>query len=365
MNLKRLSCLILIAALLFPAPASAGLPGTEGNPVVHLRYIEDVYIPSIGTKAAEAAVRHTDSMLSALRGLLGGDNLVNEDALVRRVMSRLTFQANGMERLPLQAGSVLHLGQGSSLVLISGGVSLDSGVLTDLTAGRDVPAGTALERQREYVCLGSETRFRVTEGSSVIFGGAYRIIPPYAVMYEDLWKALVTMEIINTRELERNTTRMEMFIIFVTILGVKDEASVYPGTHPFTDTRWGDEYVAYLYANNHTAGTGNNRFSPNDPGSVQQLCFIMLKALGYQDGTDVRFATAVDDAVRLGLFSQREIDILQSESFTRDAMMYMTYHSLFAEYKTGGRVIDHLIDIGQVRKPDADIAFASVTRGRF
>jgi len=165
--------------------------------------------------------------------------------------------------------------------------------------------------------------------------------------------------------LERNTTRMEMFIIFVTILGVKEEASVYPGDHPFNDISWGSEYVAYLYANNHTAGTGNNRFSPNDPGSVQQLCFIMLKALGYRDGMDVTFATAVDDAVRLGLFSRREADILQSESFTRDAMMYMTYYSLFAEYKTGGRVIDNLIGIGQVRQADAEMAFASVTRNRF
>jgi len=87
--------------------------------------------------------------------------------------------------------------------------------------------------------------------------------------------------------------------------------------------------------------------------------------LGYQDGVDVRFDTAVDDAVRLGLFSRREADILSSESFTRDAMMYMTYYSLFAEYKSGGRVIDNLIEIGQVSKADFDRGAASVGRKRF
>jgi hypothetical protein len=355
---------MLAVALLCPAAASA-LPGTSENPVVTLRYIEDIYLPSIEAKTTAAANLHIDGILSGIRTLLGGGNSLNEEALTRKVMSQLTFQTAGTELLTLKSDSVLAIGLGSSFVLKTGGVTLDRGILTDLSAGRDIAAGAALEQRREYAGLSAETRVRVTEDAAILLAGTYRLIPPYAVMYKDLCEALMTMEIINTYELERNTTRMEMFIIFVTILGVKDEASVYPGTHPFTDTRWGDEYVAYLYANNHTAGTGNNRFSPNDPGSVQQLCFIMLKALGYQDGVDVTFATAVEDAVRLGLFSKREVDILRSESFTRDAMMYMTYYSLFAEYKTGGRVIDNLIDIGQVRKEDADRGFASVTRSRF
>jgi hypothetical protein len=355
---------MLTVALLCPAAASA-LPGTEENPVATLRYIEDVYLPSIRARAVAAANRQAGGMFSGARRLLSGGNPLNEEALTRQVMSRLTFQTAGTERLPLRAGSHLALGQGTSVVLVSGGISLGRGILTDLTAGRDLAAGTALEPLREYAGLSVETRVQVTEDATVLLAGTYRLIPPYAVMYKDLCEALMMMEIINTYELERNTTRMEMFIIFVTILGVKEDASIYPGSHPFTDIRWGNEYVAYLYANNHTAGTGNNRFSPNDPGSVQQLCFIMLKALGYQDGVDVTFATAVDDAVRLGLFSRREVDILRSESFTRDAMMYMTYYSLFAEYKTGGRVIDRLIRIGQVRQADADMAFASVTRNRF
>jgi hypothetical protein len=363
MKPTRLTALILTVALLCPAAVSA-LPGSEDNPVVTLEYIEGVYLPGIKDKAVSSTNSHMNGVFAGVRSHLGG-NALSEEAFVRKVMAQLNFRSNGPERLTLKSDSRLTVGLGTSFILLSGGIAHSLGTLTNLTAGRDAVSGTALAQYNEYVGVSDETTVRVTADAEILLTGTYRIVPPYTAMYKDLCDALMMMEIINTYELERNTTRMEMFIIFVTILGVKDEASVYQGTHPFTDATWGQEYVAYLYANNHTAGTGNNRFSPNDPGSVQQLCFIMLKALGYQDGADVSFATAVDDAVRLGLFSRREVDILQSDGFTRDAMMYMTYYSLFAEYKTGGRVIDNLIEIGQVSRADFERGVASVSRDRF
>jgi hypothetical protein len=70
--------------------------------------------------------------------------------------------------------------------------------------------------------------------------------------------------------------------------------------------------------------------------------------------------------VRYGLFSQREVDILSREEYTRDALMYMVYYSLSAHYRDSGEtVLDRLIAGGLVRRADADRAFASVTRERF
>jgi hypothetical protein len=116
----------------------------------------------------------------------------------------------------------------------------------------------------------------------------------------------------------------------------------------------------------YTQGTGPTTFSPNNISSVRQMCLILLRALGYRDGVDVSYQTALDDAVRIGLFNRREINILQSERFTRDSMMYMIYYSLFAVYRgTGETMLDRLIRLGQVSKADADRAVASVTRRRF
>ena len=352
---------LLTLALLCPASASAA-----DHAVVTLRYIDDVYLPSIQAQAAAAAEKRLDALLPRPGFPSGGGMPFNDKALTRKIMSRLSFRASSPGSVTLKGGSALTLGQGASVQLVSGAAVFDGGILTDITAGRDAAPGAGLEERRKYVSLDGETKIKTGSSAVVQIYGSYRVTPPYEAMYKDLCDALMTMEIINTYELERNTTRMEMFIIFVSILGVKQEASSYTGAHPFTDVGWGPEYVAYLYDNGHTAGTGGGKFSPNDPGSVQQLCFILLKALGHKADADVAYATAIDDAVRLGLFSRREVNILLSEEFTRDAMMYMTYYSLSATYKDSGeRVIDRLIENGQVKSENAGKAYASVTRKRF
>jgi hypothetical protein len=366
---RRGLCVFLAAALLCAAPASAA-PGMVDDPVVTRRYLEDVFLPSVRIKAADASNQAFDGVSARVRELLkfeGSGLPLNEKALTRKVISRLNLLAPLPGVVTLKAGSALTLGQGTSVQLFSGSAAHGGGVLVDATAGRDVTAKAALEARHRYVSLGADTTVNVTSGAVVLIHGTYRFTPPYEPMYKDLCDALVTMHVINTYELERDTTRMEMFVIFVSILGVKRDAYSYTGSHPFTDVpEWGDPYVAYLYANNHTAGTGNNKFSPGDSGSVQQMCFIMLKALGYQDRTDISYETAVADAVRLGLFSRRETEILRSEGFTRDVMMYMTYYSLFARYKDSGElVLDRLIANGQVREDYAAEALASVKRKRF
>jgi hypothetical protein len=365
---KQVLCVLLALTLLLSTTASA-MPGTHENPVVTLRYIEDDYLPSVYQKAALAAERRMDSVFADITGLLGnnGNMPLNEAALIRKIVSRISQLAPSSGAIGLKAGSVLTLGQGASLIPVSGSSAHRGGVLTNSTAGQDVAAGSVLLHRNRYFGLSEETSVKITSDAVFLLQGGYRVTPPYVPMYTDLCEALMMMEIINTYELPRITMRTEMFIIFITILGVKDEASATAGTHPFTDCpEWFEPYLIYLYDNGHTAGTGNNRFSPDDTGSVQQLSFILLKALGYQDGIDVSYASAVNDAVRLGLFTRRELEILQSEEFTRDAMMYMTYYSLFARYKDSGeRVIDRLIRVGQVKQADADRAFTSVWRSRF
>jgi hypothetical protein len=371
---QRVLCVVLSGLLLLAVPASA-TPGSANNPVVTLRYLEDTFLPNVTTKTNTAYAAYANSRFNTVRSqaqvLLGRVNAAGSAdghrALTRNVMKRLSFRTAGPATLLLRPGAALTLGQGTSFqVHNSGAVYHDSGTLVNTSLGRDVRSKALLPARNRFISLSSGTTVVAAGNATVTVTGSYRITPPYVPMYKDLCDALMTMGIVNTYQLERSATRMEMFIIFVTLLGVKPEASSYPGGHPFTDVAWGHEYVAWLYANGHTAGTGGGRFSPDDPGSVQQLCFLMLRALGYRDGIDVTFATAVSDAVRHGVFSQRELDILLSENFTRDALMYMTYYSLGATYKDSSlTVLDRLIASGQVRKPDADRAIGEVTRKRF
>ncbi|MCL1808120.1 MAG: S-layer homology domain-containing protein [Oscillospiraceae bacterium] len=365
---KRGWCIVLALSLLFSASAPVtAAPGTNDDPVVTRSYIEEIYLPSLMLKADAAINKQLNSLFAEILALLNGTALsVNEAALMRKIISRIEWKASSPQMVELKAGSRLTLKQGASVHLVSGSASHESGTLVDVTTGKDVASKAGLTVNHKVIGISGEADVKITTNAAVLVAGSVRFTPPYAAMYKDLCDALMTMRIINTYELERNTTRMEMFIIFVTVLGVKEAAYSHHTNHPFSDVAWGHEYVAYLYENGHTAGTGGGRFSPNDPGSVQQLCFIMLKALGYQDRVDIAYETAEADAVRLGLFSQREIDILTAEEFTRDAMMYMTYYSLFAHYKNSSeRVIDRLIASGLVSAENAAKAYDSVKRERF
>jgi hypothetical protein len=361
---RRIGCCILALALLASASVTA-VPGTATDPVITKLYIEEEFFPSIKAKAQSAASGSLDFASAQVQLLINtrGQEF-NQAALARRVMGRLRFTGNGS--VTLKAGSVLTLGRGTNIQPVSGTMRLGDGTLVNLTAGRDVNTGSTVPRYNRCAALHTGVTVNVITDVTVHIHGSFRVEPPYAVMYKDLCDALMAMGIINTYQLERNTTRLEMFIIFVTLLGVKDEASSYNGTHPFTDITWGNEYVAWLYRNGHTAGTGGNRFSPDQPGSIQQMCFIMLRALGYRDGVETTYNTAVRDAVRYGLFSQREIDILSRDGFTRDAMMYMTYYSLFATYRNSDQtVLGRLTANGQVDKAASDKAIADVRRIRF
>lgn len=370
--MKRGKIISLLTALcLFCSSAASAAPGMTDDPVVTMRYLQDEYLPSIKAKAEAAVAKRMSSFVEQARNLSGttGSSSLpsNEQALIRKIVSRINLRSGSFTPVTLKAGSVLTLGQGASVQITSGNASHGGGTLVDATIGRDIASQGALSARHKYFSLSVETKVKIASDTSLLVSGTFRITPPYEPMYKDLCDALVTMHVINTYELERITPRIEMFVIFVSIMGVKRDAYSYTGTHPFKDVpEWGQAYVAYLYNNGHTSGTSNTTFSPNDTGSVQQMCFIMLKALGYKNNVDITYENAVSDAIRLGLFTKREMEILQTEEFTRDTMMYMTYYSLFATYKDSTeRVIDRLISNGQIKAEYAAEALVSVKRTRF
>ncbi|MDR1669829.1 MAG: hypothetical protein LBR76_07720 [Oscillospiraceae bacterium] len=362
---KRVGCVLLAAALLCAAGASAA-PGMTDDPLVTKRYIEDLYIPSIREKASlavDARFSEAFAQAQALLDTIPAVPLNGRDAVARKALSRVNLFAGSPVKIQLAKGTILTVGMGASVRLLSGGAEHKTGVLADATAGQG--AAGALAERHLYLCLDEEASLKATADASVMLSGGYRVTLPYVPLYTDLCEAMVKMGIVDTYELERESSRLEMMVIFLVLMGVRGESDTYAGTHPFTDVPvWADRNVAYLYNNGYIAGTGGDRLEPTRPSSVKQTCFLMLKALGYTDGADISFATATDDAVRLGLYSRRELDILSADEYTRDTLMYMTYYALFAGYKNGGRVLDRLTEKGLVDWSAAERAVAAVTRQR-
>ncbi len=331
--MKRRTCCILLAAALLCAAGASAAPGTADDPIVTKQYLEQTFIPSIHDMAATAVDERFSETFARLQTLLDqtGTPVTEQgtDAIIRKALSRISLFAGNPGKIRLNKGTVLTVGLGASVQLLSGGAAQKSGVLIDATAGRE--ASGALEERHLYFCLDEEVSLKASSDAVVTVSGGYRITLPYVPLYTDLCDALIAMGVVDTYALERESSRLEMMVVFLVLMGARAESDSYGGAHPFTDVPvWADRNIAYLYNYGYVTGTGGSQLSPTRPASVQQTCFLMLKALGYIDGVDTTFATALDDAVRLGLFSRRELDILRSDEYTRDTLMYMTYYALFA-----------------------------------
>lgn len=98
-------------------------------------------------------------------------------------------------------------------------------------------------------------------------------------------------------ELDRAPTRSEAAIMLVRLLGAEDEArDAYAAgqlTMPFTDVgATAAPYVAYLYQQGITNGTSATKFGTGVCGTQNYVVFL-LRALGYEDGTDFQYADAL------------------------------------------------------------------------
>lgn len=99
----------------------------------------------------------------------------------------------------------------------------------------------------------------------------------------------------NGFELDRVPTRSEAAIMLVRLYGAEEDAkAAYASgeiSHPFTDvSTFTSPYVAWLYTNGIANGTTATTFGSANPCSAKMYCAFLLRALGYQDGTDFQYA---------------------------------------------------------------------------
>ena len=94
-------------------------------------------------------------------------------------------------------------------------------------------------------------------------------------------------------DLDRAPTRAEAVTMLVRLLGKESEAKSGSWTTPFTDVAaWAKPYVGYAYANGLTTGVGKGLFGGGRPVTAAQYLTFVLRALGYESGTDFSWDTA-------------------------------------------------------------------------
>lgn len=103
-------------------------------------------------------------------------------------------------------------------------------------------------------------------------------------------------------DLDRAPTRHEAVTMLVRLLGKEDEAKNGTWDIPFTDVAdWAKPYVGYAYANGLTNGTSATTFGGGDTVTASQYLTFVLRALGYESGTDFQWDKAWELSDQIGL----------------------------------------------------------------
>ena len=107
-------------------------------------------------------------------------------------------------------------------------------------------------------------------------------------------------------DLDRAPTRAEAVTMLVRLLGKESEAKAGTWRTPFTDVQdWAKPYVGYAYANKLTSGTSATTFGGSSVMTATQYITLVLRALGYQSGTDFQWDKAWELSDKIGMTDGR------------------------------------------------------------
>ena len=155
--------------------------------------------------------------------------------------------------------------------------------------------------------------------------------------------------------LDKVPTRSEAVTMLVNLLGKSDVAKAGTWTTPFTDVpEWAQPYVGYAFANGLTSGTGKTAFGSALPVSADQYLTLVLRALGYKDGTDFSWKDASAFAQKLGLTGK---DYSSVSKFLRGDIAKISEAALAIDYKNTDVALSQIIELakGLAAESDTDI----------
>lgn len=136
-------------------------------------------------------------------------------------------------------------------------------------------------------------------------------------------------------DLDRAPTRAEAVTMLVRLLGKESEAKSGSWTTPFTDVAaWAKPYVGYAYANGLTTGVGKGLFGGGWPVTAAQYLTFVLRALGYESGTDFSWDTAWTLTDALGI-TNGQYHAGTNNSFLRADAVLVSVCALGAAAKDG------------------------------
>ena len=146
--------------------------------------------------------------------------------------------------------------------------------------------------------------------------------------------------------LEREMTRYEAVTMLVRLLGKTSDAEAGTWDTPFTDlVDWAAAYVGYAYANGLVSGQSVTSFGGEGTVTATQYLTMVLRALGYESGSDFQWDRAWELSDQLGLTQAGQF-ISASDPITRGEAALISRNALNVKFKDSSLTLLTLIQSG-------------------
>lgn len=343
---KRVIILLLSCALLMTAALAAGGPG---DPLATLSYLTGTFTGKVDAEVD----RRLDESDQALRDG-GAETLPEADSTV-------STGAGWTERR-LKRGDLLVASTGAGALLLAGEgqIAVTGGAVVDVTTGREVPSGSAMEVNHRYLAAeDTSATFIVTSKTAVLnHQGSCELSWSNDVDYNAMASALKRLDLFRGTatgfgqgfDLERAPTRLQALIMFIRVLGEEEQALAWTGEIPFTDVARGTEaekYVGYAYEKGYTNGFTSTLFRPGNPVNAYQYTEFILRAMGYSSALNSNLADTLARARIAGVLTQGETEALRADKFLRADLVYISYYALGSLLPEGDETLaQRLMDEG-------------------
>ena len=348
---------LLVCGITVCALAAGGV----SDPLASLSYLNGTFADTV-EKRVEQKLDESDA--ATLRGDTGASGAV----------------AATWEETRLKSGDMLLGSTGTGALLLAGSmtVSFPSGAVVDVTTGTAVPSGSALSANHRYmVAEDTSAVFAVTSKTAVLdYQGLYTFSYSESTDYNAIAAALKGMNLFRGTytgygegyDLEVAPTRLQALIMFIRVLGEEEEALAYAGSTPFTDIEagsQGEKYVGYAYSKGYTNGYTATLFRPAQTITATQYMEFILRALGYSSADNKDLTSTLPNALANGVITPGEMTSLQSGTFLRADLAYLSFYALDATVAGSGQTLrDALLAKGVFTAAEADAAASLVTGGR-
>lgn len=351
-------CLLIPLALMVSALAAGG---DLSDPLASLSYLTGIFTDTVNKRVDEKLNASDQALLSGNLEAVSGSS------------------AATWTETRLKEGDVLTGSTGTSVLVLAGGARVTfSGAVVDVTTGTAVTSGSALAVNHRYLVAENTTAdFTVTSKTAVVdYQGPYAFRYSNATDYNAIAAALKTLNLFKGSftgygegyDLEVAPTRLQALIMFIRVLGEEDAALAYTGPMPFTDVAAGsqsEKYVGYAYSKGYTNGYSATTFRPSQTVTAGQYMEFMLRALGYSSAANTDLSGTLDNAYANGVITSGELTALQSGTFLRADLVYVSYYALDATMAgTGITLRDTLMNKGTFTSAQVSEAAALVPGGR-